>query len=1107
MANPFPRNGLTKQQVSLKLTGGIDRKTDPKQLQNGQMYTADNVQYTTEGQLRKRFGYTTLNPPGGLQGAPFAAVGVRDNVEPIVLGTGALNRFNPTTGLSTAIPANTQGRLAASNVAASSAIGGIASPPVNASCATDGQKYAFVVWEEIDTSTHYVFYGVQDIQNGSWIISPTQIPLNFNTGFSDYLSTSYTLTGQGRPRAFYNNGYFYIAIHVYGSGTYNNTTVYGGAVKFAAMNLLNLSAGFVPVSNSTMVVASQLANTQSSNYGAAWDAVIANNVLYFCWIPSGGTSSGSSGTGSVTALTINGTSLSGISSGNFTYKASQSPLVDRVSIAIGQTAVPIAITTQTSLVTMTSPVSQFSQTNFAVPITDASQCFPTATIWMGNVAYGFAIGYSPSASVNFVCALGYDVVAKANSLVAYIPAPSTSLATGIVSRPWVYNNRIYLWIFSSGFAGWGVYRDQVLLEVTTNPLTYNFVARTAYQTAGLVNQQYSIVPNDVINIPNTSKYVAYLTQTTDVVGGTAPKAAIPANSTTGTAAVNAVPAKVSNTFYGVLTRTQFDFRPPTPSMFYNIPTGGVFLTGAFPQQYDGQFLTEAGFSVAPELMTAPGLVSSSPTVFTASGSGLAAGSYTYYLVFCRRDAYGNVIRSSPSSPIVVTTTATYSSVIIPAITYFKVPNVYIEVYRTTIAIPSQPQFVAKVSPGVPYTDNNADSVIASNPTLYTYSGEYPNDPPPAVHSMAVGETRAYIIPSDSRNTIWCSKKFSPGRSVEWTSNLILTEGGTHSGSFTAIAVLDTNVIVFKQDQILYFYGDGPDNAGATGSFSAFQRLSSDVGCIDPGSLAIIPAGLLFRSQRGIELLSRGLQVSYVGFPIEPLVQAITTIGSATVMPQYQQVRFVPSVVGQPVLVYDYLANRWSTYSSMAALSTANVNGNYWWISADGSTCNVETPGAFLDAGTNFIQMTIETPEIPTTSIQGWGRVYRLAVLGEMKTSHALVVSFAYDHQETYTDNVTYNAASSEDNGGVTYWYDNQGQYPVAYVIVPGPEQFRFSRVPRQVMQTLKLKLQDNPLTVYYNNDAYMPLQLPFGESCAISNITLEIGQKAILAKLPGSQTV
>ncbi len=724
--------------------------------------------------------------------------------------------------------------------------------------------------------------------------------------------------------------------------------------------------------------------------------------------------------------------------------------------------------------------------------------YPTAVLWVGNVVYGFTMSTIANANALYLQVFGVNVATSTLVFSANFPAPSTSIATGIVSRPWYYNNRLYIWMFGSGYAGWGVFREQVLMEITVPSAALNYVARTAYQNAGLVDQPYNIVPNDVINVPGTNKYLAYMTQTTDVVGGTPP--------TLGTTANSAVAAVISNSFYGALSRTQFDFSSKTPSAIVNLPTGGVFITGAMPQQYDGQALVEAGFSSAPELTTAPMLPGTGVVINNnATTSGITAGTYIYYLCFCRRDGYGNIIRSSPSAPLIVTFTGTKNSLLIPGIYYSRMPGVYLELYRTTLITPLQPQLVARISNGQQYIDTTADSAILANPTLYTYSGEYPNDPPPAVHSMAVGETRAYIIPSDSRNSIWCSKKYSPGRTVEWTSNLILTEGGTHSGDFTAIAVLDTNIIVFKRDQILYFYGDGPDNAGATGSFSAFQRLSSDVGCIDPGSLAIIPAGLLFRSQRGIELLSRGLQVSYVGWPVEPIAQSITTIASATVMPQYQQVRFVPSVAGEPTLVYDYLGNRWSTYSNMSALSSSNVLGNYWWVSANGSTCNIETPGQCLDAG-NFVTMTIETPEIPSTALQGWGRIYRIGVLGEMKTSHQLTVSFAYDHQEYYTDNIAYNATSSADIGQ-NLFSDNMGTVPVVYVTVPGPEQFRFSRVPRQVMQTLRLRLQDSPLTVYYWNDIVQPLQLPFGESCAISNITLETGQKAILAKLPGSQTV
>lgn len=1090
----IPRNGLTKQMVSLKLTGGIDRKTDPKQLQNGQMYTADNVQYIVEGQIRKRYGYTNLNPPGGLQGAPFAAVGCRDNVEPIILGSGALNRYNPTTGLSTSIPANTLGRLDSSSITSSSGVGTQASPPVNASCATDGQKYTLVTWEEIDTQTNIVFYGIQDLTTGSWILSPVQIVIP-NGATAPVSGTQTPVVASGSPRALYYNGYFYIVLSFIASSTSGGTTQYTNVIEAYALNLLSLASGLISTSMAQTIGGSQTSAALALQT-CGWDVAQQNGKMFLAW-----TNSSSSGTGYIRQFPISGQTISagqsntwtgqGPSSGSYTYP--------RVSISIGTNAtIPIALMTPYSLLTLkAADLSTATTTNLSFGVSGTIS-YPTACLWVNNVAYGFAISaVQANATAYYVSVIGVNVASLTQVFSGFFPAPSTSLATGIVSRPWFYKNRLYIWVFGSGYAGWGTFREQVLLEIDSGSAALNYVARTSYQSAGLTNQPYNIVPNDVINIPNTNRYLSYMTQTTDVVGGTP--------ATLGTKTTQASSAVVSNVFYGALTRNQFDFTPSTPNAIFNLPTGGNFIPGPIPQHYDGQALIEAGFSAAPELQTAPLVPASSSGVGTTNGQ-IPAGTYTYYFCFCRRDAYGNIIRSSPSSPYIVTLTTSTSFVTFPPIYYSRTPGVYLELYRTTLASPLQPQLLARINNGVKYTDNNLDSAIVNNPTLYTYSGELPNDPPPAVHSMAFGETRAYIIPSDSRNTIWCSKKYAPGRSVEWSSNLILTEGGTHSGSFTAIAVLDTNIIVFKQDQLLYFYGDGPDNTGANGSFGAFQKLSSDVGCIDPGSLAIIPAGLLFRSQRGIELLSRGLQVSYVGWPVEPIVQGITTIASATVMPQYQQVRFVPSVAGQPVLVYDYLANRWSTYSSMASLSTANVLGNYWWISADGSTCNIETPKQFLDAGTNFIQMTLETPEIPSANIQGWGRIYRIGFLGEMASSHVMSLSFAYDHQEYYTDTIIYNAASSNDQQtGLTF--DQNGQYPVIYILVPGPEQFRLSRVPRQVMQTVRIKLQDTPITVYYYNDQFQPYQLPYGESCAISNLTFETGQKAILAKLPGSQTV
>jgi hypothetical protein len=1073
MANQ--QQGLVKQQISISLTGGIDRKTDPKQLVNGQMYTADNVQYVTEKQCRKRFGYMALNPPGGLQGTPFTAVGCRDNVEPVILGNGTLNRYNTQTGLSTFLNAPTQGRLDAIPITASSGKGTLASPPTDASAATDGQKYIFVTWQETLGNTANLFYGVQDISTGAWIISPQYVPLTA-LNFASVGYTGYTLVTYCSPQAFYYNGAFYLFTTAIGvkNGTYAQVVV------AFALPLNNLASGLTQT-NFHMELASGGTIQPNVNLPLGWDGQFTNQYFYAAQQTSNG-----SGTVNVYTLPINNTSIVLINLFNYTGAASSASNYYYISMsASGPASTPYAIATPSSLLILDSNGTQVSRTDFNNPI-----LANTTVTWNGNTAYALSVvanGQTYSVQCTAVTMSGTTVASTVRTLV---PSPQTSLSVGILSRIAIWNNRLYFWQFTSGYAGPGVYRAQVLTEFDPVSRMTRHIARTAYQSAA-IDRGSQIQGSNILQIPGTKQFVTFLAQTTDFVDGKP-----------GTLTANPVYA---TQYYGSLQRVTFDFTPKQLPLILNMPTGGNFIAGAFPVQYDGQSISEAGYSVAPEFI-------GNSLSFTSSSTGgnVGPGTFTYYACFVRRDAYGNVIRSAPSNAALLTLTGSTNSVTFPPINYVNGTNVYIEYYRTTTATPSEPYYLGKVAVGQPFTDTLSDAAIVTNFNMYTFSGEFPNDPPPAVHHMAIGETRAYIIPSDSRNAIWCSKKFSPGRTIEWTSNLILSEGGTHGGLFTAIAVLDTNVIVFKQDQILYFYGDGPDNTGASGSFSAFQRLSSDVGCIDPGSIAVIPGGLLFRSQRGIELLTRGLQVQYIGAPIEPIVQAIDTISSTCVLPQYQQVRFISNVPGDPVLVFDYINNRWSTYSNMSALACSNVRGNYWWISQDGSTCNVETPNVFTDNGA-FITMTLETPEIPMIGIQGWGRLYRLGVLGEYKTPHTLTTSLAYDHAETYTDNVYYSVmdtgyAQIFDPG--TVFYDSHTNIKADSVTAPCAEQFRLSRVPRQVMQTVRIMLQDMPFSGYYMSDgSRAPITVQPDECCAISNITLEVGQKAILAKLPGSKTV
>lgn len=1055
--------GIVKQQLSISLTGGIDRKTDPKQLTNGQMYTADNVQYVTEKQCRKRFGYNTLTPPGGLQGAPFVAVGCRDTVEPIVLGTGKLNRYNTQTGLSTYLPAPAQGRLTSQVVTSSTGQTPVPIPPTGAAYASDNQDYLCVAWLEGNYAPFY--YGLQDLVTGNWIISPRVITPSV-TAFT-VNGVSYTIQTYSALRAAYVNGYFYIFFAAVGQAS--STLQFGSQVFAYGLNVLNGQAGvsltnfsYTLYSASTIVVLSPI---------FLYDVDVLNGQLYLA------AATNPFGNVQLNAYTANALTFTTSSTTTLVSGQSGSSANSTVAMAASASNQAIAIITAGYIYCVSVPSLTYRRS--ATANTDSN--YSQSVCWGGNNFYYFNCA-SFQNRVRIVGA-GYNL-----AMVQQISITSEGLSTvglsNILSDPFYANGYVYVWVFTQGYGSSIPYRSQILAQFDISTGAFLVAARTGYQTSVYTNLKTQLLPVPIIQIPNTNQFMAFLSQSTII--------------------------QDKKNSYGSLSRVIFDITPTRAPQVYSLPAGGIFIAGAFPLQYDGQSLNEAGFTSAPDFSVGIDSIAAAP-VITSPGGGIGPGTYSYYACFVRADAYGNIIRSAPSIAYVVTCiNSSGSKVSFPALGYYNVTNVFLEFYRTTVATPSEPYYIGRTSNGVPYVDDQSDSAIVGNANLYTYSGEQPNDPPPAVHHMAIGETRAYIIPSDNRNAIWCSKLFSPGRTIEWTSNLILSEGGTHSGTFTAVAVLDTNVIVFKSDQILYFYGDGPDNTGASGSFSAFQKLASDVGCIDPGSLAIIPGGLLFRSKRGIELLSRGLQVQYVGAPIEPIIQGIAAISSTCVLPQYQQVRFVPSNANDPVLVFDYAYNRWSTYSGMSALACANVLNNYWWISQDGTTCNVETPGKFLDNG-NPITMTLETPEIPMSTMQGWGRLYRLGLLGEYKSPHTLLTSFAYDHSQTYTDVVSYSVLDTASTTSVpsnASLYDPNSNMKADIVTAPCAEQFRMSRVPRQVMQTARIKLQDQPYNGYYITEG---IQHPYtalpGESCAISNITLEVGQKAILAKLTGSKTV
>ena len=159
----------------------------------------------------------------------------------------------------------------------------------------------------------------------------------------------------------------------------------------------------------------------------------------------------------------------------------------------------------------------------------------------------------------------------------------------------------------------------------------------------------------------------------------------------------------------------------------------------------------------------------------------------------------------------------------------------------------------------------------------------------------------------------------------------------------------------------------------TVAFSVPQVLAADVGCVSPESVASTPAGILFKSEKGICLLSRSLEVSYLGAPVEAFNDL--TITSAVPVPARSQVRF--STLEGPTLVYDYLFNQWATWSYSAR--HALMFGSVYTALRDDSSVWQEEAGRYDDAGIPIL-LRAQTAWIKLADVQGFGRVYRAGLL-------------------------------------------------------------------------------------------------------------------------------
>lgn len=517
---------------------------------------------------------------------------------------------------------------------------------------------------------------------------------------------------------------------------------------------------------------------------------------------------------------------------------------------------------------------------------------------------------------------------------------------------------------------------------------------------------------------------------------------------------------------------------------------GVHVPGSTPYVFDGAWLIEDGWVVAPEI-----------SVDTKAGTALV-GSYSYCAIFERTDSMGNVVWSGTSEPKTITTLVGHHPYVTvqgydaSALAGAPYGTFRVVLYRTTdngtvfYRVGSQESFTGVAQ----FEDTMADALLETMPVLYRQPGtigtSQPRQAPPAFSCETIHQDR--LFGANGKN-VWYSAVAVQGEST-WFSDAFQfpVEGG---GNITALSSQDGHLYIFKSDRIFYVDGQGPPENGGNGTeFSSPIELPTTVGCVDPRSVVRTQAGIMFQSTRGIELLTRKQEVMWIGEGVDDHVASFPVCTSAVLDEATSRVMFTlaqyesPSALGSGcILVYDFTVNMWSvtTLDSSVALNVATsaivpTSGGlvYALLAGNGTVLN-ENQNEGIDRTLSPVSQvlpvaSIETPWIKMAGLGGYQRTRRVQVQGERLDPHDLIVSVAYDFSPTYTQTRRWT-------------WTELSSFAAEDVEI---------HLKTQKCQALRIKIEDAPPTGG---------TVSTGKGCTLFGLTIEWGAKLGTNKLPAGQ--
>lgn len=944
---------LVKQAVDVSFAQGLDTKTDPKRVQMGKFLQLENMIFQKGGLLQKRNGYgaltslpnttysylTTFNGDLTALGPNIAAYNTanaswvpKGTIEPLSLSTLPIirNNFVQTLGDSVVAPN-----------------GLICTVYLEASAGSNPAVAKYVIADSV---------------TGQNIVAPALIPVS-----------SGVVTGGLRVFFLGNNFIIVFTNVIAGSSHLQYITVNASTPTVVGPNT-DLASGYTPATT------------------LSWDGYVVNNTLYIAYNTL-------SGGQSIKVLLL---SFGLVITGPVTFSGRKATMM----------SVAADMTSPTNPVIYVSFYDATSSTGYTLAVDKNLNTLLAPTL----IVSAITLLSITSAAQNGLCTIfgdivntytwdagfGTDFVSSVTiNLAGSVSSPLVVIRSlNLASKAFLINDKIYfLGLYGSLYQPTYFLIDATL-STSASPV---IVAKLAYQNGG--TQPGSGLPSVTVTNETTAQ-VGYSFK--DLI------TAVNKNTTT---AQNGFGAQVG----GIYSQTGINlatFIFGTQGLDTTEIGNNLNLTGGFLGMYDGYLPVEQNFFVYPDIdVPSP----ANQVIWSTTGGNIAAqpdgttniNAYFYQFTYEWTDNQGNAFRSAPSVPIAVTTTGSGTTgsitVNVPTLRLtMKVANpVKICIYRWSVA---QENFYQTTSIGTPilndptidsiaFVDTHSDATIFGNNLIYTTGGVVEDINAPASNILTLFDTRLWLVDAEDPNLLWYSKQVIEATPVEMSDLFTVyvpptTSSQGSTGPITALAPMDDKLIIFKNNRaIVYINGNGPDNTGANNQYSQPIFITSTVGCSVQKSIVLMPQGLMFQSDKGIWLLDRSLNTTYIGAPVENFTTG-TTVLSAVNVPENNQVRF--TLDSGITLMYDYYYNQWGTFVGVPCISSCIFQNSHTFINSSGAAYQ-ETPGQYLD-GSNPVLMMFQTGPLRLGDLQNYQRAYFFYILGTFLSPHKLQVNLTYDYE-------------------------------------------------------------------------------------------------------------